>query len=131
MTDPTPSNGRLAGKRVVVTGGTTGIGLATARAFLDAGATVLITGRTAEKVDATVAELGHGASGIAANSAKIADLDRLAEAARERLGGVEVLFVNAGNGMFAPLADVDEALYNRQFDLNVKGAFFTVQRMSP
>lgn len=131
MTDPTPSNGRLAGKRVVVTGGTTGIGLATARAFLDAGATVLITGRTAEKVDATVAELGHGASGIAANSAKIADLDRLAEAARERLGGVEVLFVNAGNGMFAPLADVDEALYDRQFDLNVKGAFFTVQKIVP
>lgn len=122
---------RLEGKRAVITGGTTGIGFASARAFLDAGAKVLITGRTQDKIDAAVAELGDGALGIAADSAKVSDLDKLAKAAQEHLGGVDVLFANAGNGMFAPLGDVDEALYNRQFDLNVKGAFFTVQKIVP
>ncbi|MEM1351580.1 MAG: SDR family oxidoreductase [Pseudomonadota bacterium] len=127
----TISSNRLAGKRAVITGGTTGIGFATARAFLDAGARVLISGRSQDKVDAAVAELGDGAFGIAADSANLADLDRLAAAAQEHLGDVDVLFANAGNGMFAPLADVDEALYDRQFDLNVKGAFFTVQKIVP
>ncbi|MEM6890905.1 MAG: SDR family oxidoreductase [Pseudomonadota bacterium] len=124
-------NKRLAGKRAVITGGTTGIGLASARAFLAAGAQVLITGRSQDKVDAAVADLGEGAFGIAADSANIADLERLAAAAKSHLGRVDVLFVNAGNGMFAPLADVDEALYDRQFNLNVKGAFFTVQKIVP
>ena len=127
----TSQSTRLAGKRAVITGGTTGTGFATARAFLDAGATVLITGRNQEKVDKAVAELGNGAHGVAADSAKITDLDKVADAAREKLGGVDVLFANAGNGMFAPLSEIDEALYDRQFDLNVKGAFFTVQKIAP
>lgn len=129
-TDPTPT-GRLAGKRAVITGGTTGIGLATARAYLREGATVLITGRDQAKVDAAVAELGARAHGLAADSTDLAAIRHLAEAAAGRLGGVDVLFVNAGNGMFAPITDVDEALYDRQFDLNVKGVFFTVQAFEP
>ncbi len=129
--DTHTATGRLSGKRAVITGGTTGIGLASARAFIAEGAAVLITGRTQEKVDAVVTELGQGAHGIAADSSKVEDLTRLAEAARTHLGSVDVVFANAGNGMFAPLQDVDEALYDRQFDLNVKGAFFTVQKLVP
>jgi NAD(P)-dependent dehydrogenase (short-subunit alcohol dehydrogenase family) len=122
---------RLAGKKAVITGGTTGLGLATGRAFLGQGATILVTGRTAENVDVALQTLGQGAEGVAADSTSLADLDRLAEAARERLGSIDILFVNAGNGMFAPIGDIDEELYARQFDLNVKGALFTVQKLLP
>lgn len=123
--------GRLDGKRTVITGGTTGIGRAAARAFLGEGAEVLITGRSADTVEATVADLGEGAQGRAVDSTDLAGLHGLAEEAAEAFGKVDVLFVNAGNGMFAPVEDVDEALYDRQFDLNVKGVFFTVQAFLP
>ncbi len=122
---------RLHGKRAIITGGTTGIGFATAQRFIEEGARVLITGRSAEKVDLAVAKLGEGAIGFAADSAELNDLDALANRAREAMGGIDVLFVNAGIGIFAPVADVDEALFDRQFDLNVKGAFFTVQKLLP
>lgn len=132
MLDVIPHDGPLlAGKRAVITGGTTGIGLATARRFLEEGARVLVTGRSPSGVDEAVADLGEGAEGIAADSTRLEDLDGLAERARTVLGGVDVLFANAGNGMFAPVEDVDEALYHRQFDLNVKGVFFTVQKVLP
>jgi NAD(P)-dependent dehydrogenase (short-subunit alcohol dehydrogenase family) len=122
---------RLAGKKAVITGGTTGLGLAAARAFLEQGANVLITGRTAETVEAALETIGQGAEGVAADSTLLADLDRVAEAARSGFGSVDILFVNAGNGMFAPIGDIDEELYARQFDLNVKGALFTVQKLLP
>jgi len=122
---------RLQGKRAVITGGTTGIGFATAARFVEEGARVLITGRTQEKVDAAVAKLGSNAVGVAADSTRLADVDALSAHAKDALGGVDVLFVNAGNGMFSPIAEVDEALFDRQFDLNVKGAFFTVQKLLP
>ncbi|MEM1075395.1 MAG: SDR family oxidoreductase [Pseudomonadota bacterium] len=131
MTIETERNGRLSGKKAVITGGTTGIGFASARSFLDEGAEVLITGRSQEKVDAAVAQLGDGAYGIAADSSELRDLETLAKAAEAHLGRVDILFANAGNGMFAPVAEVDEALFSRQFDLNVKGAFFTVQSLLP
>ncbi|MGP1352754.1 MAG: glucose 1-dehydrogenase [Parasphingopyxis sp.] len=122
---------RLTDKTAIITGGTTGIGLETAKRYIAEGARVIITGRTQDKVDAAVAELGENAFGIAADSTKLDDLDALAVFAREKFGTVDILFANAGNGMFAPIADVDEALYARQFDLNVKGAFFTAQKILP
>lgn len=121
---------RLAGKNAVITGGTTGIGLATARRFHAEGAQLLITGRDQARLDAAVSEIGGG-NGVVADSTDLTDLDRVASVARERFEGIDILFVNAGNGMFAPVSDVDEALYDRQFDLNVKGVFFTVQKMLP
>ncbi|WP_300057427.1 SDR family NAD(P)-dependent oxidoreductase [uncultured Roseobacter sp.] len=125
------SEGRLSSKCAVITGGTTGIGLATARRFVEEGADVLITGRDRDKTEKVAAEIGARATGVLADSTKITDLDALAENAKERFGSIDVLFVNAGNGMFAPITDVDEALYDRQFDLNVKGVFFTVQKLLP
>lgn len=122
---------RLAHKKAVITGGTTGIGLATVRRFHDEGAAVLITGRTPDKVDHVVESLGAGAYGIAADSTDLSHLDQLATKAEAVLGRIDILHVNAGNGMFAPISDVDEALYDRQFDLNVKAAFFTVQKLLP
>lgn len=121
---------RLPGKTAVITGGTTGIGLATAQRFHAEGARLLITGRDQARIDAAIAQIGGG-TGVVADSTDLADLDRVASAARERLEGIDILFVNAGNGMFAPVSDVDEALYDRQFDLNVKGVFFTVQKTLP
>ncbi|MEM9148600.1 MAG: SDR family oxidoreductase [Pseudomonadota bacterium] len=122
---------RLADKKAVITGGTTGIGLATARRFLEEGAEVLVTGRTPAKVDAVVDALGIGAHGLAADSTVLADLDQLAAKAQAAMGHVDIVHVNAGNGMFAPISEVDEALYDRQFDLNVKAAFFTIQKLLP
>ncbi|MEO1193490.1 MAG: glucose 1-dehydrogenase [Pseudomonadota bacterium] len=125
------SRGRLAGKTAVVTGGTTGLGLETARHFIAEGVEVLITGRSQEKLDRALESLGSQAAGLVADSTKIADLQALASQAKERFGKVDILFANAGGGIFAPLAESDEAAYDRQFDVNVKGVFFTVQSFLP
>jgi NAD(P)-dependent dehydrogenase (short-subunit alcohol dehydrogenase family) len=124
-------NARLAGKKAVITGGTTGLGLASAKRFLEEGAEVIITGRKQEGIDKALVELGDGAKGFVADSTAVSDLQALAQFAKETLGQVDILFANAGNGMFAPIDQVDESLYARQFDLNVKGAFFTVQAFLP
>lgn len=126
-----PQNGRLAGKTAIITGGTTGLGYETARQYVAEGARVLITGRSQEKIDAALDRLGPSASGAVADSRELADLDRLAEIASARLGRVDILMVNAGGGVFAPIDQVDEKAYDDQFDLNVKGAFFTVQKILP
>lgn len=124
-------SGSLEGKRAVITGGTTGLGFAMAKFYIAEGANVVLTGRSQGKVEDAVARLGPNASGIAADSTDLNDLEQLAIFARERLGQVDILVVNAGNGMFAPISQVDEDLFARQFDLNVKGAFFTVQKILP
>ncbi|WP_299740930.1 SDR family oxidoreductase [uncultured Roseobacter sp.] len=131
MEDKATHAGRLSGKKAVITGGTTGIGFATAKSFVAEGAEVIITGRKQEGVDRALSELGAGAFGVVADSSIPGDLQKLADAAQTRFGQVDVVFANAGNGMFAPVSDVDETLYARQFDLNVKGVFFTVQAMVP
>ena len=121
----------LNGKTAVITGGTTGIGFATAQRYLEEGAQVLITGRTQSKVDEALAALGERAFGLAADSTNLSDLDQLADKAKALFGRVDILFANAGNGVFAPIDSVDEAGYAQQFDLNVKGVFFTVQKLLP
>lgn len=128
MTTPTHN---LEGKTAVITGGTTGIGFDTAKHFVAAGARVLITGQNQERLDAAVAELGDAAIGVNANVADLSALTRLAASAKEAFGKVDILFANAGSGVFAPIDAVDEAAYDRQFDVNVKGVFFTVQKLLP
>jgi NAD(P)-dependent dehydrogenase (short-subunit alcohol dehydrogenase family) len=122
---------KLEGKIALVTGGTTGIGLAAAQAFAGEGATVFITGRRQAELDAAVARIGHGARGVRSDVAQLADLDRLYAEIRERAGRLDVLFANAGGGDMLPLAAVTEEHYQRIFDTNVKGVLFTVQKALP
>lgn len=123
---------RLKDKTAIITGGTSGLGFATAKRFLEEGARVLITGRAQDKVDQSVADLGSGAYGIAGDATKVTDADKLARKALEIFDGkVNILFANAGNGVIAPIEAVDEDDYAHQFDLNVKGVFFTVQKTLP
>lgn len=122
---------RLKNKTAIITGGTTGLGYEMAKRYIEEGARVLITGRSQDKVDQAVAELGKNAQGIAADSSKVAELDKLAKKAKEVFGHVDILIANAGSGIFEPISEVDESTYDRQFDLNVKGVFFTVQKVLP
>jgi NAD(P)-dependent dehydrogenase (short-subunit alcohol dehydrogenase family) len=123
--------GKLEGKVAVVTGGTSGIGLATARRFAAEGAVVYITGRRQDALDAALRLIGHDAVGIRADSSSLADLDRLYAAVADRKRPIDVLFANAGGGEFLPLTAITEEHYDRTFDLNVKGVLFTVQKALP
>lgn len=122
---------RLTDKRILITGGTTGIGFASAQRFLDEGARVAITGQSETRLAEAVQSLGGEVRGYRANARSIAELEMLAEAVRKDFGGVDVLFANAGLGVFAPIEAIDEAAYDKQFDINVKGVFFTVQKILP
>jgi NAD(P)-dependent dehydrogenase (short-subunit alcohol dehydrogenase family) len=122
---------KLKDKVALITGGTSGIGKATAIDFIEQGATVIITGRHQNTVDETVKELGVNAKGIVADSANIADLKQLAEKVKALTGKVDVLFVNAGYGKFAPIEQIDEAHFDEQFNVLVKGTLFTVQAILP
>lgn len=123
--------GRFADKTVVITGGTTGIGFATAQRFLAEGANVLITGQSDVRVEAAVQELANGVVGFRADVRSLHDLDLLATSIKETFGSVDVLFANAGVGTFQAIDCVDEANFDFQFDINVKGLFFTVQKLLP
>ena len=122
---------KLAGKIALVTGGTVGIGLATAQRFVAEGAYVFITGRRQAELDAAVQQLGSQAFGVQGDVSNLADLDRVTAAIKAQKGRLDVLFANAGIAEFAPLDAVTEAQYDRQFDINVKGTFFTVQKALP
>ena len=122
---------KLKDKVAVITGGTTGIGFATARRFIDEGAHVVFTGRTQSTLDAAQAELGQRALGVRGDVSKLADLDRLYATVKQRFGRVDTLFANAGVARFAPAEQVDEAFFDAQFDVNVKGLFFTVNKAVP
>jgi len=122
---------RFEGKVAVVTGGNSGIGLATARRLVEEGARVAIAGRNGRTLDDAVQTLGKEALAIQVDVARIADLDRLYAEVARKWGKIHVLFVNAGVAKFAPLADTGEALYDEQFDINTKGAFFSIQRALP
>ncbi len=123
--------GKLAGKVAVVTGGNSGIGLATAERFAAEGAQVFLTGRRREELDAAVERVGHGAVAVQGDVSDLADLDRLYATVKDRAGRVDVLFANAGIGELAPVAEVTEAHFDRTFGVNVKGVLFTVQKALP
>lgn len=118
-------------KVVVVTGGTSGIGLATAKAFADEGASVFITGRRQDALDAAVRTIGGRITGVRGDMAQLADIDRLYDAVQQQHGQIDVLFANAGGGEFAVLGEISEDHYQRTFDTNVKGVLFTVQKALP
>jgi NAD(P)-dependent dehydrogenase (short-subunit alcohol dehydrogenase family) len=120
----------LTDKTAVVTGGSSGIGLATAQRFIDVGATVIITGRRRAELDAAAAQLGSHAHAVPGDVTVAADLERLYEAAA-RLGGIDILFANAGVGRGAPLGSITEEHFQLLFDINVKGVVFTVQTLLP
>lgn len=122
---------KLEGKVAVVTGGNSGIGLATAQRFVAEGAHVFITGRRQEELDAAVKQIGDNVVGIRGDVSDLADLDRLYAAVKQQKGRVDVLFANAGIAEFAPLGQISEEHYARQFDINVKGVLFTVQKALP
>ncbi len=122
---------KFANKTVFISGGTTGIGKATAQEFIRQGAKVIITGRTAEKVKKAVEELGTNATGFASDAGKWSDLQLLQEKVKAITTKLDVLFVNAGSGQFAPIEEVTEEHYDAQFNVLVKGSFFTVQQLLP
>jgi NAD(P)-dependent dehydrogenase (short-subunit alcohol dehydrogenase family) len=122
---------RLEGKVAVVTGGNSGIGLATAKRLQQDGAKVAISGRSKKTLDEAVKTLGNGLLAIQADVAKLADLDKLYSEVSQKLGKIDVLFVNAGIAKFAPLAETPESTYDEQFEINTKGAYFTIQKAMP
>lgn len=122
---------RLAGKVAVVTGGTTGIGFASAKRFAAEGARVFITGRRQAELDKAVAAIGGNAIGIQADSAKMADLKRLYALVKADAGRIDILFANAGGGSNLPLGSITEEQYDDTFGRNVKGVLFTVQKALP
>lgn len=123
--------GKLQGKTVVVTGGASGIGLASARRFVAEGAFVYIFGRRQDALDAAVAELAPNARGVQGDVTKPEDLDRLFETVKSEKGRLDVLFANAGVGELSPLGEISPEHFDHAFDINVKGTLFTVQKALP
>lgn len=122
---------KFEGKIALVTGGNSGIGLATAKLLHEQGAKVAISGRDRKTIDEAVATIGQGTVGIVADVSSASDLDRLFATVSGRLGKIDVLFANAGVAKFAPIADSSEALYDEIFGINVKGTFFTIKKSLP
>src|SRR5438105_11511850 len=121
----------LAGKVAIVTGGNSGIGLATARAFHANGAKVVITGRDPGTLEEVSRELGHNVLVVPADVSKLSEIDQLMARAHETFGKLDILFVNAGIYKGAPLEEVDEAAFDEMLNANFKGAYFTVQKALP
>jgi NAD(P)-dependent dehydrogenase (short-subunit alcohol dehydrogenase family) len=119
------------GKIAIITGGTSGIGFATAQLFTLEGAYVFITGRRKLELDAAVERLGEKATGVQGDVADLADLDRLYEVVKQQKGHIDILFANAGSGEFAPLGSISEEHFDKTFNSNVKGMLFTVQKALP
>ena len=122
---------RLEGKVAVVTGGNSGIGLATAKRLQDEGARVAISGRNQQTLDEAVNTIGNGVLAVQADVSKLTDVDKLYAQVSKKLGKIDVLFVNAGVSKFGPFADTSESIYDEQFDINIKGAYFTIQKALP
>jgi NAD(P)-dependent dehydrogenase (short-subunit alcohol dehydrogenase family) len=121
---------KLEGKKAIITGGTSGIGLATAKLFLQQGAEVIVTGTSEKGIAAARQEL-PGATVLRSDAASIRDIDELAAEAKKRFGQVDVVFLNAGVAAFEPLSNVTEESFDRLFDINVRGPFFAIQKLRP
>ena len=122
---------KLKDKVAVITGGNSGIGLATAKQFVAEGAQVFITGRRQSELDAAVKQIGGNVIGVQGDVSNLADLDRLFATVKQKAGRVDVLFANAGGGEFARLGEITEAHFDKIFNINVKGLLFTVQKALP
>ena len=119
---------RLEGKVAVITGGNSGIGLATAKRFLDEGARVAISGRSQKTLDEAAKLLGKDALAVQSDTSNLGEIDKFFSAVARKFGKIDVLFVNAGVAKFAPLTETPEALFDETFDINIKGAYFTIQK---
>ncbi len=119
---------KLEGKTAVITGGTEGIGLATAKLFVKEGAYVFIMARREKELDEAVTAIGSNVTGVQGDVAKLADLDRLYETVGKAKGRIDIIFANAGVGEFVPFGEASEEHFDKLFNINVKSAFFTVQK---
>jgi NAD(P)-dependent dehydrogenase (short-subunit alcohol dehydrogenase family) len=122
---------KLAGKIAVITGGSSGIGLATAKRFVAEGAFVFITGRRQDVLDDAVNDIALNVTGVQGDVSNLADLDRLFETVEQQKGRLDILFANVGWGEFVPLGSITEEHFDKTFDTNVKGLLFTVQKALP
>jgi len=122
---------KLEGKVAVITGGNSGIGLATAQRFVEQGAYVFITGRRQTELDAAVKQIGKNVTGVQGDVSNLADLDRLYASIEREKGRIDILFANAGTGRFGPLGAITEEQFDITFNANVKGLLFTVQKALP
>jgi NAD(P)-dependent dehydrogenase (short-subunit alcohol dehydrogenase family) len=122
---------RFEGKKVVIIGGTSGIGLSTAKMLVDGGARVLVTGRSQAGLDAARKELGQGAVVVSSEAGSLTDIDALVARVKAAFDTFDLLFVNAGVGLFAPFEHTTEAMYDEMFSVNARGSFFAVQKFAP
>jgi len=122
---------RFKNKVALITGGTSGIGFATAQQFIHESGSVIITGRSVETVNKALVKLGTNAHGIVSDAGNMKDIFRLHEQVKQQTDSIDLLFANAGYGRFAPVENVDETHFDELFNLLVKGAFFTVQQILP
>ena len=123
--------GKYDGKNVVITGGSSGFGLTTAKLLVDGGARVLITGRGQAMLDSAREQLGENAVSVRSDTASLPDIDALADRAKAEFGTIDALFVNAGITRFVPFEAITEEVYDELFAINTKGAYFTVQKFVP
>ena len=123
--------GKLEGKIALITGGNGGIGLATAKQFVNEGAYVFITGRRDTELAAAVKEIGRNVTGVQGDVSNLGDLDRLFAQIKREKGKLDIVFANAGVARYAPLGSITEEFYDSIFDINVKGVLFTVQKALP
>jgi NAD(P)-dependent dehydrogenase (short-subunit alcohol dehydrogenase family) len=131
MTANEKVTGKLEGKIALVTGGTSGIGFATAKRFVNEGAHVFITGRRDKELSAAVKDIGRNVTGVQGDVSKLGELDRLFDQIKREKGILDIVFANAGTAKYAPVGEITEDFFDSIFDINVKGLLFTVQKALP
>jgi NAD(P)-dependent dehydrogenase (short-subunit alcohol dehydrogenase family) len=131
MTANEKATGKLEGKIALVTGGTSGIGFATAKRFVNEGAHVFITGRRDKELSAAVKDIGRNVTGVQGDVSKLGELDRLFDQIKREKGILDIVFANAGTAKYAPVGEITEDFFDSIFDINVKGLLFTVQKALP